>query len=600
MTRRRARARPRSPLHALAAILAAIVPACASPTPDVVPLQIRLGAGDPRCRPSTVRAARLSVLGDFAPEPTDTVELLTAAGVRDVSGLRPTMRALRVELDGDPSFRAIGWSVVEDVRESGVIAVLPPLVPCTLIDPDATAPDAAALVAHPDGTAWIVGGRGASRRVARIDARLDFADVRPDALFNRREAASATAFGRDVIIAGGAAESGDSAYDSYERLGSDVTPTDEGPGGRLSLPRRDHGATRTGGQVVLVGGRSGGDLDSLVARIDVIDPDERTASLGPALGAPRIAPTLLLSSEGAIFVAGGRTLAGEGIATIERIEAGLDRSRTLDTSVPVPDLVLGLSLDRLFHVAGEEVRVIDLHAEPPRVELLARRSEILEPRGVALPSGRVLLVGTNVAGRALAELWTAHLGTAQRLELTRDPRTLLALENGHVLEIDGAGATLRTLEEPAPWSSLPNDRLLFPSDLTSTFVTATLPSDLDGPRATRSGVRLGLGAMVLGTFSIGLEGSGARTIRLHDASGTTFDAIEIALDAEGNAFGPGCMLSAAVEPIVVTRVGARLELVRGPMRASCDGVDPDRLFHLEIELDRDARIDMLRVARRAS
>ena len=540
------------------------------------------------------------MLGDFTPEPTDTLELLTASGVRDVPGLRPTMRALRVELDGDPSFRAIGWSVVEDVRESGVIAVLPPLVPCTLVDPDATAPEAAAFVAHPDGTAWIIGGRAASRRVARIDARTEFADVRPDALFNRREAASATPFGRDVIIAGGAAESGDSAYDSYERLGSEITPTDDGPGGRLSLPRRDHGAVRSGARVVLVGGRSGGDADSLVARIDVIEPDARTASLGPALGAPRVAPTLLLASEGAIFVAGGRTLAGERLATVERIEAGLDRARTLDTSLPAPDLVLGLSLDRLFHVAGGEVRVVDLRAEPPRVELLARRTEIVEPRGVATPSGRVLLVGTNLAGRPIAELWTAHLGSAQRLELTRDPRTLLTLANGQVLEIDGAGATLRALEEPAPWSSLPNDRLLFPSDLTSSFVVATLPGDLDGARATRSAVRLGLGAMVLGTFSIGLEGTGTRTILLRDASQTAFEAIEIALDAEGNAFGPGCMLSAGLEPILVTRAGERLELVRGATRARCDTIDPDRLFSLEIELDRDARLDTLRVARRAS
>ncbi len=601
MTRGRARPRAASRLFAMGlALVGGTTAACASRDPDVVPIEIRIGARDPRCQPTQVRAARLSVLGDFAPEPTDTVELLTAGGARDVMGLRPTMRALRAEVDGEPSFRAIGWSTIEDARAGGVIAVLPPLVPCTLLDPDAIAPEDAAVVAHPDGTAWIVGGRGSSRRVARVDPRLSFADVRPDALFNRREGASATAIDRDVIIAGGAAESGDSAYDSYERLGEDVTPSGDGPGGRLSAPRRDHAAVRVGARVVLVGGRSGGGDDALVGRIDVIDPTLRTSSLGPALAGPRVRPIALLGSEGAIFVAGGQTLDGTNVAAIERIEATLDRARTLDTTLAAPDLILGLPLDRFFHVVDGEVRVIDLRADPPRVERLARDTDIVSPRGTATPSGRVLLVGTNLAGRMIAELWTPHLGTAQAMEITRDPRTLAWLVGGHVLEIDAGGATLRALDEPGPWSSLPNDRLLFPSDLSSSFVVATLPGDLDGARATRSAVRISIASTVLGAASISLDGSGARTLILRDASGTSLDAVEIAFDAEGNAFGPGCTLGAGPDPIVVTRSGEVLELLRGSERVRCDDVEGDVLFSVEVELERDAELRTLRVTRRAS
>lgn len=567
---------------------------CASPAPDVVPIEIRIGAADARCTPRSVRAARLSFEGDFAPAPTDTVELLTASGVRELEDPRPDLRAIRAEVDGEPSFRAIGRSHFEEARRSGAIAVLPPLVPCTLLDPDATAPEGAALVAHPDGTGWIVGGAGAERRIVRVDARRAFADVHPDALFNRREGASATIFGRDVILAGGAAGARDTAYDSYERMNDEAAPAGEGPGGRLSSPRRDHGAVQLGSRLVLVGGRSGGDDDALVPRIDVIDLGEERASLGPALATPRTEPVLLVASDGGLAVAGGLDARGEAVASIERIEPGLDRARTLDVSVPAPDLVVGLPLDRFFHVAGREVRILDLAVDPPRVELLSRATEIVRPHGVATASGRVLLVGTTAAGRLVAELWTPHLGTATGLEVGRDPHETLFLRDGLALEIDASGASLRAFDEPGPWSSLPNDRLLFPSDLASSFVVASSPGDWDGARATRSGARLALASIVLGTFSIELEGRGGRTLSLRWQG----PPITVSLDAEGNAFGPGCALSSADAPLVLTRAGARLELVRGSERARCEDVDAEALFGVELELERDAELSSLRVSRR--
>jgi hypothetical protein len=568
---------------------------CATPAPDVVPIEIRIGARDARCTPRSVRAARLTFEGDFAPAPTDTVELLTASGVRELEDPRPGLRAIRVEVDGEPSFRAIGRSAFEEARASGAIAVLPPLVPCTLLDPDAIATEGAALVAHPDGTGWIVGGAGTERRIVRVDARRAFADVHPEALFNRREGASASIFGRDVILAGGAGGARDTAYDSYERMNAQAAPAGDGPGGRLSSPRRDHGAVQLGARLVLVGGRSGGDDDVLVPRIDVIDLESESASLGPALATPRTAPVLLETSDGGLAVAGGFDAAGEAVASIERVEPGLDRARTLEVSVPAPDLVVGLALDRFFHVAGREVRIVDLAVEPPRVELLSRTTEIVRPHGVATASGRVLLVGETSGARLVAELWTPHLGTATGLEVGRDPHEMLSLREGLALEVDASGASLRAFDEPGPWSSLPNDRLFFPSDLASPFVVASSPGDWDGARATRSGARLALAAIVFGTFSIELEGRGGRTLVLRGAA----RPISISLDAEGNAFGPGCMLSSADAPLVLSRSGARLELVRGSERVRCEDLDAEALLRVEVELERDAELSSLRVSRRA-
>lgn len=594
-----ARAHLRVGVETLAALSFAAfsLAACASPAPDVVPIEVRIGAADARCQPSRVRAARLAIEGDFVPEPTDTVELLTAAGVRDLSELRPSLRALRVELDGDPSYRAIGRGAIEELRTRGVLAVLPPLVPCALLDSDVYLPEYGAVLAHADGSAWVVGGHGVERRVLRVDARTRFAEVWPDALFNRRESPTASAYGRDVIVAGGAAGTTDTAYDTYEHLDEHARPVNRGPGGRLSLGRRDHAALVLGARLVLVGGRSGGATDGLLARIDVVDLEVGTAALGPSLTTPRLRPTLALQRDGGIVVAGGVDLAGAPIASIERIDGGLDRVRTIDLALPAPELVLSLPLDRLLHVAAHEVRVIELGGDSPRVVLLSRRTEIASPRGVVMASGRVLLVGADASGRAVAELWTPHRDTASALEAARLPRALVWLRDGIVLELDTGGGSLRAIEEPGAWSSLPNDRLLVPTELASTALVAGLPGDLEGARATRAGVRMGLGAMRLGGLAITVEGEGARVLVLRDPEEPS--RVEIAFDAEGNAFGPGCSLTRGTEPITVSRGGARLELVGAGARARCDDVSDTALFALELELERDSELRSLGVSRAA-
>jgi hypothetical protein len=570
---------------------------CGTPPPEIVPIAVRIGSADPRCRPTSVRAARLSLEGDFAPSPTETVELLAVSGLRDLEGVRRDVRVIRAEVDGDPSFRAIGTSRFDEARRLGAVAVLPPFVPCTLFDPDAMASEGAVLVAHPDGSGWVVGGNGTSRRVARIDARRSFADVHPDALFNPREGASATVHGRDVIIAGGASGARDTAYDSYERLSGEAEPVAEGLGGRLSSPRRDHAALRRGSRLVLVGGRRGGADDALVARIDVIELEQARASLGPALASPRTSPVLVPMSDGGIAVVGGLDALGAALPSIERIEPALDRARSLEIAVPPPDLAIGLPLDRVFHVAGREVRLIDLGVEPARVELLGRTTAIVRPRGLATASGRVLLVGAAEEGRLVAELWTPHLGTVDEIQVGRDLRAGLLLSDGIALEVDESGASLRSFEEPGPWSSLPNDRLYFPSDMGSSFVVASSPGDWDGARATRSGARLALASIVLGVFALEVEGTGARTLLLREPE--EGDVVTISFDAEGNASGPGCAMSRAEAPVVITRSAARLELTRGVERARCDDVRGDATFAVELELERDARLSTLRMSRRA-
>ncbi|GAB4210144.1 MAG: hypothetical protein OHK0013_30420 [Sandaracinaceae bacterium] len=584
----------RPPVRALA-VLGAVLAAsgCATPAPDVVSVEVRVPSGV--CRPTGVRAVRLSLLGDFAPSPTDTVELLASAGARDLAGLRAEMRTLVVEVEGDGGYLAWGRGSLEAVRASGVLAALPLYRSCSIADPDAYRPDGAALVTHPSGSVWIVGGVGAERRIVQVDPRRAFADVLPDALFNPRVGATATLVGDDVVVAGGAAGPAERAFDTYERLGGDARPAGDGPGGRLSVPRRDHGAVRLGELLVLVGGRSGGADDALVDRIDLIDLGAGAPRLGPALAVPRTAPTALALADGSIVVLGGRDASGAPVAVIERIEPGLTRVRTLDVSLPAPEVVLGLGLDRAFHVADREVRVLSFRSDPPRLERLTHQSALSSTVGVASANDRVLLVGRNASGSVSAELWTPHLGTMQTLEASRVVSALAPLPDGSVLEIGADGASLRMLEVPDQWANLPNDRLFFPTDLGDPVVTAGLPGDLDRGVAMRTGAAIGLGALRFGSLTLSPELDGAASIRLV-ADG---DVTAIEVDASGNVSGPGCELPpSGDDPIVIVRARERLELTRGPLRSRCEDVEPSAQLGVEVRLDRGSVLRSLRASRR--
>jgi hypothetical protein len=172
---------------------------------------------------------------------------------------------------------------------------------------------------------------------------------------------------------------------------------------------------------------------------------------------------------------------------------------------------------------------------------------------------------------------------------------LVALSDGSVLEIGADGASLRMLEVPDAWASLPNDRLFFPTDLDDPAVSAGLPGDLDRGVATRAGATIALGPLRFGGLTLSPELSGAATIRL--VSGEVATAIE--LDASGHVAGPGCELSGALgEAVVVVRSGATLELVRGLSRARCDAIDPRALFTVEVVLDRGSVLRSLRASRR--
>jgi len=345
-----------------------------------------------------------------------------------------------------------------------------------------------------------------------------------------------------------------------------------------------------------VGGRSGGAADTLVARIDILDLEAGEGRLGPALAVPRTRPVLVAGSDGSITVVGGFDAAGAPVAEIERIEAELTRVRTLETTLPAPDVAVGLALDRVLHVADGTVRLADLRTDPPRVEELSRSSRIAEPVALATPAGRVLLLGPDDGGVARAELWTPHLDSVEVLDAVRSPSALALLADGTVLEVGPDGAALRAIDEPGTWSSLPNDRVFLPSDLATPYVLASLPGDLDAGRATRSGAALALGAVAFGGLTLALDASGAHRVVLHAPTGVA--VAEVAIDAEGNALGPSCESSASAEPLVLVRQRERLELVRGASRVRCADVPPEALLGVEVVLERDTIVRSIRASRR--
>lgn len=425
----------------------------------------------PSCPLARAEALSATALGDFPPE---TVPL-------DPS--RPS-----IALDDLPfSTRALGFLgsfgqveasslVLLDARARAGAPLSALLLPhgrsCPLGDPLAFARPGAALAALPWGGLLIAGGLGADE-LAESGARVLPAggllvEQVADGMLLRRAFASATAGDDAVLIAGGVAEQGALAHDTFEVFERDRAVFARERSQKLrGGPRMRHGALRLrDGRVLLVGGQT--QLDGApLATAELIDLETgQAAPVAGELSVARIEPTLVRLGAGAL-VLGGHDADGAPVLDVEVFDAERGSFRVLPLALSahveqvfaaLPDervAVLGCDVaDGAASNAGCELFVLptdaagadELTSEPVAVDFDAEAPAGLRKlRMLAFADGRLLLTAEDPSDVIARRAFVIDLGRGriERRDATRVPAALVRLFDDSVAELDAFGASLR-------------------------------------------------------------------------------------------------------------------------------------------------------------
>lgn len=454
------------------------------------------------CRPpAEVDVLRLSALGDFSAQDEHIEDLrpgeASSSAVSPIERFPFETRLLTV----DARAAATSWGGgVRPVGEGPADVLLLPFgVACPLSDEALRPAAGAAITATRDGGLLVAGGlvdeggmRFADRRIALLPPGATEAVVLSAGLDDPREAATATASGTRVLIAGGALGASGPAYDTFELfdLGSRAIVGT----GTMTRRRRDHGATRLpDGSVLLVGGVSSRDgpddtrsASSSAERVDVGRGGVATA-VGE-LPFPRTQSTLVTLDDGTVLVIGGFGAPGGFLnevlsfdAVTETFSSALTPAGLPLTTSPCRPEALPLAGARaiLYGDAIEGCRlppgVTVLRRLPPylagairveRIDLDLSAMGVVDLLGVAaapLPDGRFLLTGrATEAPRVRSYVIDPGTATATPTpERARPfaPGELYALGDGTLVGLDEASVTLRRDVLTTPFDQPPNTLL---------------------------------------------------------------------------------------------------------------------------------------------
>lgn len=544
------------------ALVLACPTGCAAPPDALAGVRLHL----PRatgCQPTSLASVRIVALGDFAPLGERVVE---GDPAMPISIDRFPADTLALAVTG----RGGTWSgfglvrIDETTLDTGRdVLLLPVGVPCPVGDPELRAPIGAATAELPDGSLVIVGGldddtgRG-TRRVVRLEAGREVADVEAVVPQNRIAFASATAIGGTrVLVAGGASAADGEVRDNVEILDLDG---DAHPVAIFPHARREHAAVLVDDVVVLVGGRDESGVLGSIERV-VLDPLGAETARARLVHARRN-PIVVVRADGSLVVAGGRDDEGDPIASIEIVSADLGSSEEVSLGLPPPRYVVVLPGPRLLwggvgDVADRETFIVTLDGE------IAVAPVELEPTpdddviGVALADGRAFLSGRS-RGLIVTSLVDPATQTVTAVASSREPGVRVALHDGVVLELDETGAAMRresVLHElgapPASWQ-LPADQSLLLLDAPGRWLAEAGAEP--GLRALSEGARIDVPALRLARFALRVRVVGAAEILL------TSDAGALASVELGTDVGIGTCRAARASEIVIVRDGDAIEL----------------------------------------
>jgi hypothetical protein len=287
--------------------------------------------------------ATYQATGDFSPPPQQGEPLTNPPYA--LSKLPADTRSMLVEVEG-----FAGVSLVDETGAVDVLALpfLPFPKPCALPGqvntPAASLTDPGETMGLIDAHhALIVGGSSAAPLASVIDLGTGSIAAALPQLAVPRNDASVTAFGTGALVAGGT----DPTNELVEATAEVYVPSSNGgvggfePSGAVFLggPRTKHGAVQLPtGETLLIGGFDG---MQVLSSLEFVAPGASTSKVvetgspprAVTLAIPRSRPTVFLLPTGQVFVGGGFDEKGQPIASVEWLDADLNK---LQSSAYVP------------------------------------------------------------------------------------------------------------------------------------------------------------------------------------------------------------------------------------------------------------------------
>jgi hypothetical protein len=605
--------------RAALALLALALLGC-EPEPRTLALRLELPAAI-GCRPTGIDTIEVRAFGDFPTRDRDVLVLRPGDELARIDRFARDTRLITVEARGSlgrEPWTGGGIAFVGDRSSEVVVPLLSYRRACPLADPSARALDGAAFASLADGRLMLVGGHEGARvreGIVTLHPAEPLSARSPARFFVDRTGATLTALEAHgdeqlVVLAGGSGSVEGPGEDTFEVLhvasGVEARVGD----GFLASRRRDHAAVRIDADaVLLVGGRADlGEppLDAL-ERIHVDARGRASASVVARSAIARIGPTALQLEDGTVAIVGGVSAEGEPIGRIERFDPASSTVVLDDASFPPRRRAAYVALagGRIAQLGGRdedgwtgrvELR-LEQGSDPAVVELGALLPALEAPRAVALPDGRVIVVGRDVAsGRARGVLLDPGAAEVSPLEASRTAALLVALIDGTLVEGDDEGLStlrvdVRTALDAPPATLTPalmEDRARLALDAPDHWsaVGGTLRADVELARFDLAGLRFA-------GFSLEVEGVGALDVLLvRDGAPalvlrTAQD--EVALDA--------CRVPRLEgAPLRITRTGDALIVDAGLGAVSCVVSLPTRVG-LAFRAPRGAGVRRIAIAR---
>jgi len=430
---------------------------------DTVWTQARIKVARPMataCQLDADAPLTIHALGDFPPSGNTVERLDPVNGTLSIERFPLDTRQLRFEL-GTPDPTGGGSLSLRPDTETQSVLLLPLGRSCPSPDFEARARQSSAVVALPDGSLLIAGGRdddmgpvleGAAVSTAFVlQSGYELAEQVTGGMFLRRSGATATVLGDEVLLIGGGAHDRGPAHDTFETFSLDTQRFSANAGATLSHgPRRDHAAIalRDGSSVLVVGGVSELGTPPL-SSVEIV-----TTSSSRALDVTTLArrlPSLHRMSDGRVVIVGGRDDNDDVVTAIEVFDPANESVTALSAEFPASEQAASTSVvgDRVAWVGCDallcRVALLLGHTEPPRVvQDVALLPALQDPRVTATSEGALLVVGRR-SGAGLAEAFRVDVsnGDTREVNASRPATELHVLEDGTIAELDTTGLSLR-------------------------------------------------------------------------------------------------------------------------------------------------------------